>query len=110
MIFSVPKKLEDLVNDPSVSWDEICFRLETHLAGCGDYKDVFKRLQSLQSKIHLDGPSKALILSIFAGQLDVAVKAYAKVVENQTRQRDVVRLLSEFDWDSKVRIYLSKFL
>ena len=103
VIVSVSKPLEDLVNDASESLDKICRRLDTPLAGLGNYEDVAKYYHydvfTVQSrfKISPDGPSKAMISSIIAEHPDVTVESFAKVVVKQTRREDVARLLREFD-------------
>ena len=102
-IFSESKLLEDLVNDPSNSLDEICDRLDTPLAGRGNYEHVARhygyKVFTVQSKIKTssDGASKALILSIIAGDPDVSVESFAKVVEKQAKRKDVAKLLRKFD-------------
>ena len=99
--FSVSKPLEDLVNDASDYLDKICKRLNTPLAGLGNYEhvarhygyDVFTIYELKMS----DCPSKALISSIIAKHPGVTVESFAKVVLEQTRREDVARLLMEFD-------------
>lgn len=103
MIFAVSKALKDLVNNHSDSWDEICCRLDTRVAGLGSYEDVGRHygcdLFTMKSrfKTYPDGPSKALILYIITKQPDVTVEAFAKAVENHAGRNDVARLLREFD-------------
>ena len=103
VLFSVPKTLEDLVNDPSNSLDEICKRLDTPTPGLGSFEkiaiyygyDVF----TVQSRFNTSpyGPSKAMILAIIAEHPDVTVESFARVVVEQTRRENVARLLREFD-------------
>ncbi|XP_074630343.1 uncharacterized protein LOC141889073 isoform X5 [Acropora palmata] len=99
----VSKPLENLVNDASDSLDEICKRLDTRLAGLGNYEDVAKYygydVFTIQSRLKIspDGPSKAMISSIIAKRPDVTVESLAKVVVKQTRREDVARLLRKFD-------------
>ena len=95
--------MENLVNDASDSLDEICKRLDTPLAGLGNYEDVAKYygydVFTIQSRLKIspDGPSKAMISSIMAKRPDVTVESFAKVVVKQTRREDVARLLRKFD-------------
>ena len=97
------KPLKDLVDDPSDFLVEICKRLDTPLAGLGNYDDVAKLygydVYTVQSgfKTSPDGPSKALILSIMSKHPDVTVESFARVVVEQTSREDVARLLREFD-------------
>ena len=101
--FSVPKLLEDLVNDPSDFLDMICKRLDTPLAGLGNYEDIAKHyghdVYTARSRLNPspDGPSKALILAIIAEHPDVTVESFATVVVKQTRRKNVARLLRKFD-------------
>ena len=101
--FSVSKTLEDLVNDPSNFLDEICDRLDTLPAGRGNYEHVARyygyKVFTVQARFKPspDGPSKALILSIMAGDPDVTVESFAKVVVEQAKREDVAGLLREFD-------------
>ncbi|XP_067041202.1 uncharacterized protein [Acropora muricata] len=100
---AVPKTLEDLVNDPSNFLDEICDRLDILPAGRGNYEHVVKhygyKVFTVQARFKPspDGPSKALILSIMAGDPDVTVESFAKVVVEQAKREDVAKLLREFD-------------
>ena len=102
-IFSVPKTLEELVNDPSKSLDEICKLLDTPTAGLGNYEDIAKHygydVYTAQSRFNTSpyGPSKAMILAIIAEHPDVTVESFARVVVEQTRRENVARLLREFD-------------
>ena len=102
-IFSASKPLENLVNDASDSLNKICKRLDTPLAGLGNYEDVAKDFgydvftARARFKTSPDGPSKALILAIIAEHPDVTVERFAKVVVKQARRKDVARLLREFD-------------
>ena len=97
------KTLEDLVNDPSDSLDEICQRLDTPTAGLGNYENIAKhyghKFSTVRSRFITspDGPSKALILAIIAEHPGVTVESFAKVVVKKTRREDVARLLKEFD-------------
>ena len=96
------KPLKDLLNDPCNSLDEICNSLDTPLAGRGNYEQVAKHygydVFTVESRIKTSGgPSKALILSIVAGDPDATVESFAKVVVEQARREDVARLLREFD-------------
>jgi len=99
----VSKTLEDLVNDPSNFLDEICDRLDTLPAGRGNYEHVARhygyKVFTVQARFKPspDGPSKALILSIMAGDPDVTVESFAKVVVEQAKREDVAKLLREFD-------------
>ena len=101
--FSVPKLLEDLVNDPSDFLDMICKRLDTPLAGLGNYEDIAKHYgydfftARSRLKTSPDGPSKALILAIIAQHPYVTVESFATVVVRQTRRKDAAGLLREFD-------------
>ena len=103
VLFSVPKTLEDLVNDPSNSLDEICKRLDTPTAGLGSYENIAKYygydVYTVQSRFNTSpyGPSKAMILAIMAEHPDVTVESFARVVVEQTRRENVARLLREFD-------------
>ena len=95
--------MEDLVNDASDSLKKICKRLDTPLAGLGSYENIAKHygydVFTAQSRFRRSpgSPSKDLILAIIAGQPDVTVESFAKVVVKQTRREDVARLLREFD-------------
>jgi len=99
----VPKTLEDLVNDPSNSLDEICKRLDTPTAGLGSYENIAKYygydVYTVQSRFNTSpyGPSKAMILAIMAEHPDATVESFARVVVQQTRRENVARLLREFD-------------
>ena len=100
---SVSKPLVDLVNDASDSLEKICNRFDTPLAGLGNYEDVAKYYRydvfTIQARFKTSpyGPSKALILSIVAGDPDVTIESFAKVVVKQTKREDVARLLRKFD-------------
>ena len=95
--------MEDLVNDPSNFLDEICDYLDALPEGLGNYEHVAKhygyKVFTVQSRFKTSpgGPSKALILSIMAGDPDVTVESFAKVVVEQAKREDVARLLREFD-------------
>lgn len=93
--------LKDLVNDPSDACDGICFLLDTPVAGLGNYADVAKYYDhsvfTVKSRFERPSPSKELILSIIAGHPHVTVEAFAEVVEDRARRKDVARLLREFD-------------
>ena len=99
----MPKTLEVLVNDPSNFVDEICELLDTLPPGRGNYEHVARhygyKVSTVKSRFETspDGPSKALILSIMAGDPDVTVESFAKVVVEQAGREDVARLLREFD-------------
>ena len=103
VLFSVPKTLEDLVNDPSNSLDEICKRLDTPTAGLGSFENIAiyygYDVYTVQSRFNTSpyGPSKAMILAIIAEKPYVTVEGFARVVVEQTRRQDVARLLREFD-------------
>ena len=96
------KSLENLVNDPSDSLNEICMRLDLPLLGVGNYEkiaryygyDVYTVSEFSTSP---KGPSKAMILAIIAENPYVTVEGFARVVVEQTRRQDVARLLREFD-------------
>ena len=93
--------MEGLVNDASDYLDNICKRLNTPLAGVGNYEhvarhygyDVFTICELKRS----DCPSKALILSIIGKHRGVTVESFAKVVLEQAEREDVAGLLREFD-------------
>ena len=94
--------MEDLVNDASDYLDKICKRLNTPLAGVGNYEHVAKHygydVFTIQCELtKSDCPSKALISSIIAKHPGVTIENFAKVVVEQTRREDVARLLREFD-------------
>ena len=97
------KPLEDLVDDPSNSLDEICQRLDTPTAGLGNYENIAKhygyKVSTVRARFETsrDGPSKALILAIILKHPDVTVESFAKVVGEQTRRNYVAKLLREFD-------------
>ena len=97
------KLLEDLVNDPSDSLDEICQHLDTPTPGLGNYENIAKhygyKFSTVRSRFKTspDGPSKALILAIIAKHPDVTVENFAEVVAMKASRKDVARLLSEFD-------------
>ena len=99
----MPKTLEDLVNDPSNSLDEICKRLDAPTAGLRSYENIAKYygydVYTVQSRFNTSpyGPSKAMILAIIAEYPDVTVESFARVVVEQTRRENVARLLREFD-------------
>ena len=102
VLFSVPKTLEDLVNDPSTFLDEICKRLDTPTSGLGNYENIAKYYgydvyTVSEFSTSPKGPSKAMILAIIAEHPDVTVETFAKVVVEQTRRENVARLLREFD-------------
>ena len=94
--------MEDLVNDASDYLDEICKRLNTPLAGVGNYERVAKHygydVFTIQCELKMsDCPSKALISSIIAKDPGVTVESFAKMVIEQTGREDVARLLRKFD-------------
>lgn len=97
------KPLEDLVNDPSNFLDEICELLDILPEGRGNYEHVAKhygyKVATVKARFKTspDGPSKALILSIIAGDPDVTVESFAEVVVEHASRGDVARLLREFD-------------
>ena len=102
VLFSVPKTLEDLVNDSSNSLDEICKRLDPPIPGLGNYENIAKyygydvfTVSRFSASPH--GPSKAMILAIISEDPDVTVESFTKVVLEQTRRENVARLLREFD-------------
>ena len=103
VILSVSKPLEDLVDDPSNSLDEICQRLDTPTPGLGNYENIAKhygyKFSTVRSRFKTspDGPSKALILAIIDEHPDVTVESFAKVVVKQARRNYVAKLLREFD-------------
>ena len=105
MIFSGRKTLADLVNESSDFLDKMCFYLDIYIGRLDNYENVARHyrcsLLEIKSRFEtsLDGPSKALILSIIAEQPDVTIEAFLKVVEKETGRKDVARLLREFDWD-----------
>ena len=96
------KSLENLVNDPSNSLDEICKRLDTPTEGLGNYENIAKYYSydvytvSGFSKSP-KGPSKAMILAIIAEKPHVTVESFARVVLEQIRRQNVAILLREFD-------------
>ena len=95
--------MEDLVHDASDSLDMISKRLDTPLAGLGNYEDVAKhygyKVFTVRSRFKTSpyGPSKALILAITAEHPHVTFESFARVLEKQARRKDVARLLREFD-------------
>ena len=100
--FSVSKPLEDLVNNASDYLDKICKRLNTPLAGLGNYEHVAKHygydVFTIQCELtNSNCPSKALILSIIGKHRGVTVESFAKVVLEQAKREDVAGLLREFD-------------
>ena len=101
-IFSVSKSLENLVNDPSNSLDEICKRLDTPTAALRNYENIAKHygydvFTVSRFSASPDGPSKALILAIIAEHPHVTVESFARVVVKQTSRENVAILLREFD-------------
>ena len=76
------KPLEDLVDDPSDSLDEICQRLDTPTAGLGNYKNIARhygyKFSTVRARFKTspDGPSKALILAIIDEHPDVTVELF----------------------------------
>ena len=91
--FLVPKTLEVLVNDPSNFVDEICELLDTLPPGRGNYEHVARhygyKVSTVKSRFETspDGPSKALILSIMAGDPDVTGWELCKSGRRASRTR-----------------------
>lgn len=97
--------MESLVHDLSTSVDKIFQRLDTRIKGAGHYDyeiignhfgyDYFE----IKSKFErCDGsPSRAMLEAIAVSQPELTVEEFARVVEEKTPRKDVVKLLRAYD-------------
>ena len=81
---------------------EVCVRLDTTMAGVGDYRDVCFHYGIDRNKIalyerHGDGPSRTLIEYLAATHVHLTVADFVGVVRNVAERDDVAKILEEYD-------------
>ena len=86
---------------------KICERLDTPMAGVGDYREVLSyygidhyEKVSVYEK-HTDGPSRALIEHLAAEQEQLTVAEFVSVVRKEANRGDVTELLEAYDLEEE---------
>ncbi len=89
---------------------EISVRLDTTMAGVGNYKAVaqhyglsYYEIASVLEK-HERGPTTALIECLAATKPELTVREFAAVVREKAKRKDVVELLEAYDSNTKCKI------
>ena len=101
-LFLESKLLSSLLDDDN-ALREICECLDTPARGLGHYKAVCNYYEFNHYKIvsvfekHPLGPSRALIEALAASHPDITVEEFANVVEEETKRKDVSKLLRGYD-------------
>ena len=86
---------------------EVCVRLDTAMAGVGDYRGVAQhygfnhyQISSVLEK-HTRGPSTALFEWLEASKPELTVRGFAAVVKEKAKRNDVVKVLLAYDSNDK---------
>lgn len=98
------KLLSSLLESASYQYlKKICERLDTAMAGVGDYRDVCSHYdidhyeKAAVYERHKDGPSRALIDHLAATHDQLTVAEFVTVVRKVAKRGDVAKLLEEYD-------------
>ena len=109
------KLLSSLLESESYQYlKKICDRLDTTMAGAGDYRDVCSYygidrygIASIYEK-QRDGPSRALIDYLAATHEQLTVAEFVTVVRKVAKRGDVAKLLEEYEeelWERMARFF-----